>query len=78
MTPTDEQMNEPICSWCRGNHFLADCPKVKEDLCPEPTLFQCKIDKSKCEHEWPDNVQDHDVCLKCGQNFLAYAFMEAP
>lgn len=42
------------------------------------TLFQCKLDRSKCEHEWDNEGRNPTRCLKCGQSFMAYAFMEAP
>jgi hypothetical protein len=46
------------------------------------TLFQCKLSKPTCDHQWPDNdgagVQDSDRCEKCGLGFLAYVHMEAP
>lgn len=43
------------------------------------TLIQCKLDKSKCDHEWEHgDGRNADRCVKCGQGFLAYVFMEAP
>ena len=42
------------------------------------TFFQCKLDKSKCDHDWNNDGCNPTHCLKCGQSFTAYAFMEAP
>lgn len=53
---------------------------MSEDKGEDLTLFQCKLDRSKCDHEWEhgDGRDDDDRCVKCGQGFLAYVFMEAP
>jgi hypothetical protein len=45
---------------------------------PGPTLILCKLDKSKCDHEWNNEGCNPTHCLKCGQSFTAYCFMEAP
>lgn len=49
-------------------------PEEKDEL----TLFQCKLDKSKCDHDWNNEGVNPTQCLKCGQSFWAYAFMEMP
>lgn len=41
-------------------------------------IFECKLDKSKCDHEWNNEGLNPTHCLKCGQSFTAYAFMEMP
>lgn len=52
---------------------------MSEDKGEDLTLFQCKPDRSKCDHEWEHgDGRDDDRCVKCGQGFLAYVFMEAP
>ena len=53
---------------------MSETETPKEDV----TLFLCKLDKSKCEHEWNNEGCNPTHCLKCGQSFTAYAFMEAP
>ncbi len=73
-----------ICSWCGGDHYLAECDKMREEVEKEyvppvpATLFICNLDKSKCEHEWNNEGCNPTHCVKCGQSFTAYAFMEAP
>lgn len=59
---------------------MADEPQSddKDDDGKDLTLFQCKLDKSKCDHEWNNEGCNPTHCLKCGQSFMAYAFMEAP
>lgn len=52
-------------------------PSDKDDG-KELTLFQCKLDKSTCVHDWNNEGCNPTHCLKCGQSFMAYAFMEAP
>jgi len=42
------------------------------------TVFQCKLDKSKCDHDWNNEGVNPTHCLKCGQSFMAYVFMECP
>ena len=45
----------------------------------ELTLFQCKLDKSSCDHNWQyGDGRNEDICTKCGQGFLAYVYMECP
>lgn len=52
---------------------------MSDDNKDELTLIQCKLDKSVCDHEWKyKDGRDDDICVKCGQNFLAYIFMEEP
>lgn len=57
----------------------ASCPHAPR---PEPTtagltLFQCKLDKSSCDHDWlyGDGRMD-DRCKLCDQRFGAYIHME--
>lgn len=40
--------------------------------------FDCKLDMSHCDHDWNNEGINPTHCLKCGQSFIAYAFMEAP
>lgn len=63
--PTDKS-----CPTCGGRAYV----EKLADL----TLFQCKLDKSKCDHEWNNDGANPTHCIKCGQSFMAYAFMEAP
>ena len=45
----------------------------------EVTMILCKLDRSTCEHEWKHaDGRNDDVCVKCGQGFLAYIHMECP
>ena len=55
---------------------LDECPECEHE--PEMTVFLCKLDKSKCDHDWNNEGINPTHCLKCGQSFTAYAFMEAP
>jgi hypothetical protein len=52
--------------------------KVALGIAKDTTVFLCKLDKSKCDHEWNNDGCNPTHCLKCGQSFTAYAFMEAP
>ena len=71
-------MSDEKFAWERGSEQPA--PKVEKLAEPNDlTLFQCKLDKSHCEHEWEHgDGRDDDRCIKCGQGFLAYVFMEMP
>lgn len=62
-----KRIAEEVAPWFDGSVFA-------EGL----TLFQCKLDKSACDHEWNNEGCNPTACLKCGQSFTAYAFMEAP
>lgn len=42
------------------------------------SAFLCKLDKSACDHDWNNEGINPTHCLKCGQSFTAYAFMECP
>ena len=72
----------PLGSWLR--HPLVhqgqdlDFAIASALMLPDLTMFLCKLDKSKCDHEWNNEGCNPTHCLKCGQSFTAYAFMEAP
>lgn len=67
------------CQYCGGG--AVDLPAHEENCVmrpDKPTVILCNLDKSKCDHEWNNEGCNPTHCLKCGQSFTAYAFMEAP
>jgi hypothetical protein len=77
----DGRTMRPVGSWLLDRNVrrfdtLEDA--MREAAVGAVTLFQCKLDKSKCDHDWNNEGCNPTHCLKCGQSFTAYAFMEAP
>lgn len=72
----------PVGSWLLDRD-VTRCPTLEDAIrlaCQGdgPTMFLCKLDRSKCDHEWNNEGCNPTHCLKCGQSIWAHAFMEMP